>query len=111
VVSLDQLRTLMLALPEVDEGTSYGTPGFRVKGKFLARLWEGGEVLVLRIGMFERDVLINAEPEKYFLTPHYADYPAVLIRLAAVEPEELRELLTDAWRRQAPKRLVAQHEV
>jgi hypothetical protein len=111
VVSLEQLRKLALALPEVEEGTSYGTPGFRVKGKFLARLREDGEVLVLKIGMFERDVLINGEPEKYFLTPHYADYPTVLIRLAAVEPEELRELLTDAWRIQAPKRLVAHYEV
>jgi hypothetical protein len=97
-----------MALPAVEEGTSFGTLGFRVKKKFLARLRDDNQVLVLRIGMFERDALMNTEPDKYFITPHYADYPAVLIRLSAVEPEELRELLVDAWHQVAPKRLAAQ---
>jgi hypothetical protein len=67
----------MLALPAVEEGTSYGTVGFRVKKKFLARLRDDDTVLVLRLDLFERDVLINSEPLKYFITPHYADHPAV----------------------------------
>ena len=108
MVSLGELREIALALPGVEEGTSYGTPAFRLGKKFLARLWEDGEVLVIRIGIFERDALMNTEPDKYFITPHYAAYPAVLVRLAAVEPEELRDLLVDAWHQQAPKRLAAQ---
>jgi hypothetical protein len=99
VVSLEMLRALVLALPAVEEGTSFGTLGFRVKKKLLARLRDNDTVLVLRIGMFERDVLINSEPDKYFITPHYADYPAVLIHLSSVEPDELRDLLVDAWSR------------
>jgi hypothetical protein len=108
VVSLGELREIALALPGVHEGTSFGTPAFRLGTKFLARLWEDGEVLVIRIGIFERDALMHTEPDKYFITPHYADYPAVLVRLAAVEPAELRDLLVDAWHQQAPKRLAAQ---
>jgi hypothetical protein len=41
------------------------------------------------------------------VTPHYEPYPLVLIRLETVDPLELRELITEAWRREAPKRLVA----
>jgi hypothetical protein len=63
VVSLDKLRDIALALPGVEVGTSYGTPAFRVGKKFLARLWEDGEVLVLRVGVLERDALISTEPD------------------------------------------------
>jgi hypothetical protein len=44
----------------------------------------------------------------FFITPHYKEYPVVLIRLEAVDPRELAELVEDAWRLQAPKKLVAQ---
>jgi hypothetical protein len=53
--------------------------------------------------------LLAADPEKFFTEPHYNGYPAVLVRLAAVDEPELRELLVDAWRIQAPKPLVMQH--
>ena len=60
----------------------------------------------VRIGFFERDVLIAENPDTYSITPHYQDYPAVLVRLASVEPDELEELLIEAWRFVAPKRLI-----
>lgn len=110
MVNLETLRELALGLPAVEEGTSFGTPAFRVKNKFLGRLRDDGQVLVLRIGILERDALIATEPDKYFITPHYTDYPAVLVRLAAVERDELRELLVDAWHLAAPKRIAAQFE-
>ena len=47
-VTLATVRRLALAFPGVEEGLSYGTPGFRVRGKFLARLWEDGQTLVVR---------------------------------------------------------------
>jgi hypothetical protein len=50
--------------------------------------------------------LVAADPEKFFTEAHYNGYPAVLVRLAAVDVEELRELLTDAWRTRAPRALV-----
>src|ERR1700704_345527 len=106
-LTFDDVRQLALALPEVEEGASYGTPAFKVRGKFLSRLKEDGETLVVRIDMDERDVLMAANPETFYITDHYRGYPAMLVRLATVDAEELRELLEEAWRRVAPKRLVA----
>ena len=57
--------------------------------------------------MLERDFLIDSDPAVFFITDHYRDDPALLIRLAAIDAEALRELQTMAWRRAAPKTLVA----
>ncbi|HEV7504634.1 MAG TPA: MmcQ/YjbR family DNA-binding protein [Thermoanaerobaculia bacterium] len=106
-VTFADVRQIALALPEVEEGKSYGTPAFKVRGKFLSRLREDGETLVVRIDMDERDILMAANPETFYITDHYRGYPAMLVRMATVDPDELRELLEGAWRRVAPKRLVA----
>ena len=106
-VTSDDARRLLLALPGVEEGPCYGTPGWRVKKRFLARLKEDGETLVVKVGDEERDILMAADPEVFFLTPHYFGYPTVLIRLPKIGKELLREVLERAWRRIAPKRLPA----
>jgi hypothetical protein len=54
----------------------------------------------------EKEELLAADPDVFFTEPHYNGFPAVLVRLAAVDVDELAELLTDAWRCQAPKALV-----
>ena len=51
-------------------------------------------------------MLLNSDPAKFFTEPHYDGFPAVLVRLPAVEKDELRELITDAWRSQPPPSLV-----
>ena len=109
-VTLATVRRLALALPGVEEGLSYGTPGFRVRGKFLARLWEDGETLVVKCGDDERDFRMKADPETFFVTEHYRGYPTVLVRLARVSQADLRAVLEEAWRRQAPKRLVKEYD-
>ena len=105
--TFETVRKIALALPEVEEGPCYGTPGFRVRGKLFARIWEDGETLVLKIDLDARELLLAADPEAFFLTDHYRGYPYVLVRLSAVEPGQLHELLEDAWRISAPKRLAA----
>ncbi len=109
-VTLQTVRRLLLALPGVEEGPCYGTPGFRVRGKFLARLREDGETLVVKCGDDERDFRMQADPATFFITDHYRGYPTVLVRLATVRAPDLRDLLEHAWRRSAPKRLVAPYE-
>lgn len=109
-VTYDTVRKLALRLPGVEEGTSYGTRALKVKGKLLVRLKEDGETIVLITDFFERDYLLRSAPDTFFITDHYKDYPAVLVHLPQVAPEQLRELLEDAWRRVAPKRLLASHE-
>jgi hypothetical protein len=106
VVTLDTVRSLALALPEVVETTSYGTPSFKLRRKMVARLRET-DVLVVRIDLADKDFLIQSRPETYFTTAHYDGYPALLVRLPAIDRDELRELLTAAWRFVAPARLAA----
>jgi hypothetical protein len=107
-VTFETVRRLALALPGVEEGTSYGTPGFRVRGKLLARMWEDSEVLVVKCGDDERDFRMQADPETFFITDHYRGYPTVLIHLSRVREPDLKEVLEEAWRRAAPKSLVKQ---
>jgi len=108
LVGIHVVRELALELPETEETTSYGTPAFKVRKKLFARLREEGDVLVVVVERDERAALIESEPDIYFYTPHYENYGFVLVRLNAVERDELREILTDSWRLAAPQRLVAQ---
>jgi hypothetical protein len=97
--------------PEVALGTSFGTPALRVRGKAMCRLRTDPDALVLRVSdLGEREALLQGQPEAFFSTPHYDGYPYVLVRLAAVDEEELAELIEEAWRIRAPKRLVAEYE-
>ncbi|HEU0053439.1 MAG TPA: MmcQ/YjbR family DNA-binding protein [Longimicrobium sp.] len=109
-VTIDEVRRMALALPAVVEGTSYGTPAFIVRQKRFVRVKEDGETLVLRVNLFERDLLLEREPEVFHITDHYRDYPAVLLRLAAVTPERLQTALEDAWRFCAPRKLVTEYD-
>ena len=104
---MEAVRALALALPEAEERPSFGTPAFFVRTKLFARLREDGELLVLRTGVFERDALIAAAPTIYSTTPHYHNYPSVLVRLATVDPAEFHEVLVESWRFVAPQRLLA----
>jgi hypothetical protein len=106
-VTFAAVRKLALALPGVEEGTSYGTPAFKVRGKLLARLREDGETLALRVGFDLRDLLMNADPETFYVTDHYRGYPYVLVRLPLVARTRLRGVLEEAWRQSAPKTLLA----
>ena len=95
----------------VEVTTSYGTPALKVRDKLICRLRTNPDALVVRvIDMEDRDALIRGNPDAFFITPHYQEYPYVLVRLEAVDPVELGELVEDAWRTQAPKRLQAEHD-
>lgn len=102
----DHVRRLCKELPGAEESTSYGTPAFKVKKKLLVRFHQSGESLVVLMPLNEREQRMKADPETFFITDHYADYPAVLVRLATVREEDLRELLEDAWRQIAPPDLI-----
>jgi hypothetical protein len=109
-VTYETVRAIALALPGVEEGPCYGTPGLRVRGKLMARLWEDGETLVLKVGFDARKILLAADPETFFTTDHYAGYPSVLVRLPKVGREEIESLIEEAWRLNAPKRLLAEYD-
>jgi hypothetical protein len=106
----EDVRRIALALPGVEEGTSYGTPSFRVAKKFLTRLKEDGKSIVVKISMDERELLMEADPVTYFITEHYRAWPAMLVNLASVREDQVRRLLEQSWRTLAPKKLLAQRE-
>lgn len=102
----NDVRRLATVLPEVSERTSYGTPTFYVAGKIFARLHEELGVLVCwRANLSEREVLLAADPGKFFMTDQYVGHASVLVRLDRVDAEELSELLAEAWDARAPRRL------
>ena len=107
-ISFDGVRKIALALPGVEEGTCYGTAAFRVKGKFMIRLKEDGETLVVKCGFDERDFRMQSNPKTFFTTDHYRGYPTVLVSLATVRMEDLRDVIEEAWRTNAPKRLLSE---
>jgi hypothetical protein len=108
MATIADVRRIALSLPETTEGSLYGTPGFRVKGKAFARLRDEDEVLVAWCAdEGEKEALIATQPEVFFTLPHYDGHPSVLVRLAAIDADELREVLIDAWRTRAPRRLLA----
>ena len=109
-VTFDDVRQLALALPGVEEGTSYGTPAFRASRKILARFHQDGESLVLKVEFVTREVLTATQPDMFYVTDHYRCWPFMLVRLKNVELNLLRGLIEEAWRGLAPKRAIAEHE-
>ena len=106
--SEEDVRRICLALPEVVETPYERLPGFRVKRKLFARIRQNPDALVVwRPDVADKVALIKAEPAKFFQTPHYEGHPAVLVRLEAVDVEELQDLLTLSWLLKAPARLAA----
>jgi hypothetical protein len=100
---------IALQLPGAEESTSYGTPAVKVAGKLLSR-WrsEAEGALALRCGFLDRQILLQADPEVFFLTDHYRDYPMVLVRLDRIGPRALADAVERGWRLVAPKRLQSQ---
>ena len=68
-------------------------------------------VLAVRVASLDaKDILLAMDPETFFTEPHYDGFPAVLVRLAAVKPRRLEQLIEEAWRCQAPKDLVKKRD-
>ena len=105
-ITFDTVRQIAQTLPGAEESTSYGTPAFKVKGKLFARQHQDGESLVVGVDFEEREEMMNAAPEKFYITDHYLNYPWMLVRMSQVRRDELRDLLIGSWRRAAPKNLV-----
>src|SRR3954471_12372687 len=108
-VTFVQVTAAAVRLPEVEITKSYGTPAFKVRGKLLARLKEDGKTLVVRTDFVSRQILTQADPEAFFFTEHYRDYPLVLVRLPKLARSALPDLLERAWRQVAPKKLIDTH--
>jgi|ERR1022692_1715358 hypothetical protein len=111
MVTEDNVRQIALSLPWTAERLYNRLPAFRVRSNLFIRIDELPDALFVRCAdLEERDELVKAEPDKFFITPHYDGYPAVLVRLCQVDLDEVTELVTESWRLCAPKRLLAAYD-
>lgn len=102
-----QFTKIALSFPEALEKTSYGNPSIFIAKKFFTR-WrpEENSIVWLVDSMDERDHLLDIDPKTYFITPHYKDYPSVLVRAERIDAAMLKKMLERRWRKVAPKSLV-----
>jgi hypothetical protein len=103
----EDVRRIALSLPDTTEKVAWSMPTFRVAGKMFATLPEEETSIAVRCPKEERDELVRAEPEKFWIADHEAQFAWVRARLSALEDEgELRDILADSWRQAAPPRLL-----
>jgi hypothetical protein len=110
MATLEGVRELALSLPRSYEALVRDRVKFRVGQIVYLAFSRDEELMGFAFPKEEREALVESEPEK-FLLPDKADlrYNWVVVRLAAIDDEEMRELVLDAWRMVVPKRVAAEH--
>ncbi len=91
-------------LPGSEEGTSYGMPAFRVGKNLFLRFHQGGEAIVVNVEIDQREVLMKMYPDRFYITDHYLRYPYMLVRLSAIQVDDLEKIIEESWRRNAPRK-------
>ena|SRR5206468_1777953 len=113
------VRRIALSFPETEESTAHFAFSVRNKGKLKQFVWSWKErvnpkkprvanpgVIAVRVAnLGQRDSILASDTAKFFTEPHYAGFPAVLVRLAAVTVADLKVLIAEGWRCQAPSEL------
>ncbi|HVQ91133.1 MAG TPA: MmcQ/YjbR family DNA-binding protein [Mycobacteriales bacterium] len=110
MVTVEDVRRVALALPRTEEALVRDQVKFRVRRIVYVAISRDEQSMGFGYPRDERAALIAAEPAKFF-PPAKSDerYQWVQVRLAAIEPDELSELVVDAWRMVVPKRVAAEH--
>jgi hypothetical protein len=120
VASWDDVRRIAMGLPEATERASRGTAQWRVRDKLF--VWErplrrsdlealgaaapDGPILGARVEhLVAKDALLADDPAVFFTTPHFDNYPAILVQLEKIGLPDLEEVIVEAWLCRAPKRL------
>lgn len=103
----DDVRSIALSLPETSEQFAWGMPIFRVAGKLFLTLPEAETSVAVRCPIIDRDELVVAEPNKFWIATHEANNAWVRVRLAALDDKtELEAIILDSWRQAAPRHLL-----
>lgn len=111
VAGWDDVVEIGERFPGVEVSTSYGRPALKVAGKFMCAVRENPDAFVFRVlDVPDQQALVQGEPDVFFTTPHYDGWPYVLVRLDTVSAQQLAELVEDAWRIRASKKLVSEYE-
>ncbi|MFE3505217.1 MmcQ/YjbR family DNA-binding protein [Kitasatospora sp. NPDC059160] len=110
MVTFDEFRAMALALPEAVQEPTWGIQTLRVRGKVFAMGDPDGDSVTVKATREDQAELIAAEPEVFSFARYVGRHGWVSVRLDLVDPEELRDVVTEAWRRTAPKRVVSEHD-
>jgi hypothetical protein len=120
VATQRDVRRIALSLPATSEDPSEFR--FLVEGKMFVWLWPervlpkrarvpNPDVIVVRVGNdIDKQVLLAMDSKVFFTEPHYDGYAAVLVHLSLIDVDLLTDLVTDAWRCLASKRLRAERD-
>lgn len=104
-MTFEDLSALLLSWNLVEPSTHYGTPSFKVRGKMLTRLKEDGDSIVIKgVDADERAMLCEADPDLYYYTDHYKNYPMLLMRLSRADVQTVTSMLMRTYRDLLPKK-------
>ncbi|HEX2816085.1 MAG TPA: MmcQ/YjbR family DNA-binding protein [Phenylobacterium sp.] len=107
----DEMEAIVMTFPGVEKGMSYGSPAYKLNGKFFTRLRRDDQSMVLmEVSLDEREMLMEAEPGTFHFTAHYRDYPCVLARVADLHPGSLKNFLDRRFRKIAKKSVVKDYD-
>ncbi|MFC5700382.1 MmcQ/YjbR family DNA-binding protein [Cohnella faecalis] len=106
MISVDEIRSYVLTLPETVEVEHWGKPSFRIKNKIFVVLQEDGRTLTVKTIGDDRAIYTELDPTTYRIPDAYAKLSYMHMNINQVEPEEARGLIYKAWSSVAPKRLV-----
>ena len=110
MITADELRQVVRSLPEAEERETWGHPTFRVRDRMFAAMSDDGQEATVKATRQEQAALVSAAPETFGIPAYVGRHGWVSIQLATVDPAEVRELIVEAWRQTAPKRLVAAYD-
>jgi len=108
----EKLKALALGLdlPGVEATTSWGEPTLKAHGKLWVWWSPHEDAPVFKVAMEDRDILLAASPDEFFVTPHYQGHPLVLVRPERLDLDWARANLVRVWRQQAPKRVLKAYD-
>lgn len=105
------LKRKLLTWAGVEESSHYGQPSIKAFGKFLTRLKEDGDSIVISgVSFDEREMLIETQGDVFYITDHYRNYPSILMRLSAADPAAVEAMVRRRWRELAPKKIRAEFD-
>ncbi len=105
MMTAEDVRRLALSLPEVEERPTWGEATFRVRNKIFVLLSANGQQAGVKASPEDQDALIRMDPETFAVAHYTGRFGWVTVQLASVDPTDMRQLVTEAWRRTAPKGL------
>ena len=107
----DEMEAIVMSFPGVEKGMSYGSPAYKLNGKFFTRLRRDDQsMVIMEVSLDEREMLMEAEPATFHVTAHYRDYPCVLARIETLHPGSFRNFLDRRFRKIAKKSVVKEYD-